>query len=146
MEIKFFNTASENNRIGKVLENETTLTGNFKSEVDFMNPVVTVSANMINFNYCYIPLLHRYYFVDKIEVTRNNFYTLYLHIDVLETYKEDIKNLNVIVSHSNNGNPYYNGYVSGVDSRTDYETKFFENNFEENGEIILVALYGAERG
>lgn len=144
MEIKFFNTSSENNRVGKVLENETSLTGNFKKEVDLQKPVITVSTDLLNFNYCFIPLLNRYYFIDKIEITRTNLFTAYLHIDVLETYKEEIKKLNVIVSNSS-GNPYYSGYINGVDVRTEYETQFFENNFEEDGQIILVALYGAER-
>lgn len=145
MEIRFYNTSSETNRMGKTLENETTLTGNFKGEIDIQNPVLQVSTNLLNFNYCYIPDINRYYFINKIEITRTNLYTVYLHIDVLETYKNQIKQLNVIVSNSSNGNPYYNGYINGVDVRTEYETKQFENNFEENGEIVLVAVFGSER-
>lgn len=144
MQIEFYNTSSEVNRIGKTLENKTTLSGSFKGEVDLRNPVMTVNTNLLNFNYCYIPDLNRYYFIDKIEITRSNLFTINLHIDVLETYKEAIKKLNVIVSQSKN-NPYYNGFVKGVDVRTDYETKMFANNFDEDGQIILLALYGAER-
>lgn len=143
MQIKFFNTSSENNRIGKTLENETTLTGNFKGEVDLQNPVLTVTTDLLNFNYCYMPDFGRYYFIDKIEITRVGLYTIYLKIDVLETYKDAIKQLRVIVSNSAGANPYYNGYIDGVDVRTEYETKMFENNFNENGEIVLVALYGS---
>lgn len=145
MEIKFFNTSSESNRIGKTLENETTLTGNFKTEIDIQDPVIQVTTNLLNFNYCYIPDLNRYYFIKKIEITRTNLYTIYLHIDVLETYKDEIKQLNVIVSNSSEANPYYNGYIDGVDVRTEYETKQFQNNFDEDGQIVLVALYGGER-
>lgn len=145
MQIKFFRTSSENNRIGKTLENETVLDGKFKTEIDVQNPVIQVNADLMNFNYCYIPDLNRYYFISKIEITRTNFYTIYMHIDVLETYKDEILQLNVVVSNSANGNPYYNGYISGVDVRTEYQTKQFENNFDENGQIVLVALYGAER-
>lgn len=144
MQIKFYNTTSEINRIGKTLTNETVLTGTFKGEVDLRNPTLTVNTNLLNFNYCYIPDINRYYFIDKIEITRSNLYTISLHIDVLETYKTAIKKLNVIVSQSSN-NPYYNGYVKGVDVRTEYETKMFTNNFDEDGEIVLLALYGAER-
>lgn len=144
MEIRFYNTSSENNRIGKTLLNEKILQGTFKNAIDLSNPVIVVNTDLLNFNYCYIPELNRYYFINKIEITRTNLYTVSLHIDVLETYKEDIKKLQCIVSNST-GNPYFNGYVNGVDVRTDYTTKFFENNFEENGEIILVALYGQER-
>lgn len=143
MQIKFFNTSSENNRIGKTLEDETTLTGSFKGEVDLQNPVLTVTTDLLNFNYCYMPDFGRYYFIDKIEITRVGLYTIFLKIDVLETYKNAIKQLKVIVSNSAGANPYYNGYINGVDVRTEYETKMFENNFNEKGEIVLVALYGA---
>lgn len=144
MVIEFYNTTSEVNRIGKTLKNKTVLRGSFKGEFDLCNPVITVNTNLLNFNYCYIPGINRYYFIEKIEITRNNLLTVNLHIDVLETYKEEIKKLNVIISQSKN-NPYYNGFVKGVDVRTDYMTKMFENNFDENGQIILIALYGAER-
>lgn len=142
MEMRFYNTSSENNRIGKTLENEHTLTGTFKGEVDMQAPVFAVQADLLNYNYCYIPALERYYFVDKIEITRMGLFTVYLKIDVLETYKDAIKKLKVVVSSSSNSNPYYNGYINGVDVRTDYETKEFKNNFDETGQIVLVALYG----
>lgn len=145
MDIIFYNTTSENNRVGKVLTNEKTLSGAFKSEVDVQNPIIEVSTDLMAYNYCYIPDLNRYYFINKVEITRNNFYTIFLHIDVLETYANEIKKLHVVISNSSGGNPYYNGYISGIDVRTDYETKQFENNFEENGEIVLVAVYGSER-
>lgn len=145
MEILFYNTSSESNRIGKTLENEKTLTGSFKTEVDIQNPVIEVNTNLLNYNYCYIPDLNRFYFINKIEITRANFFTVYLHIDVLETYKDEIKQLHVVVTNSSNGNPYYDGYISGVDVRTEYQTKQFENNFDENGQIVMIALYG-ERG
>ena len=142
MEILFYNTASENSRIGKTLENEYSLTGNFKGEVNLQAPVFAVQADLLNYNYCYVPLLERYYFIEKIEIIRKGLFTVYLKIDVLETYKESIKKLKVVISRSSNSNPYYNGYINGVDVRTDYETKEFQNNFDETGQIVLVALYG----
>lgn len=144
MNIYFYKTSSESNRLEKVLGNATILTGSLKSNFDLINPVTQVTTNILDFNYCYIPFLKRYYFIDKIEIARTNLYTLYLKLDVLQTYKEQIKELKVVLSGSQS-NPYYRNYIDGVDVRTDYETLMFENNFEENGEIILVALYGAER-
>lgn len=144
MNIYFYSTKSENNRLEKVLENETLLSGTMKNAIDLINPVLQVCTNLMQFNYCYIPSLSRYYFIEKVEITRTHLYTLYLKIDVLQTYKEQIKNLKVVLSGSKS-NPYYKNYIDGVDVRTDYKTYQFENNFEENGEVILVALYGAER-
>ena len=144
MNIYFYSTKSENNRLEKVLENETLLSGTMKNAIDLINPVLQVCTNLMQFNYCYIPSLSRYYFIDKVEITRTHLYTLYLKIDVLQTYQEQIKNLKVVLSASKS-NPYYKNYIDSVDVRTDFTTHQFENNFEENGEVILVALYGAER-
>lgn len=145
MKIHFYQTNSENNRLEKVLENELVITGNFKGDVDVLKPMLTVkNATVPQYNYCYIPSINRYYFVDKIEITQGNLFTVSLSIDVLMTYKDAIRELNVVVS-SSQSNPYYNGYVDSYDVRTDYETKQFENNFNENGEIVLIALYGADR-
>lgn len=144
MLIKFFKTASEQNRIGKTLTNELTISGHFKKEVDIMNPVIAVTTDLTGYNYCYIPELNRYYFIEKIEITRTNLYTLYLHIDVLESYKTQIKALTVIIGQSQS-NPYYESYINGADVRQDIELKEFENNFNENGEVVLIAIYGGER-
>lgn len=144
MNIYFYSTKSESNRLEKVIENETLLSGTMKNGIDLMNPVLQVTTNLLEFNYCYIPSLSRYYFIDKVEITRTHLYTLYLKLDVLQTYKEQIKELKVVLSGSQS-NPYYKNYIDGVDVRTEYTTYQFENNFEENGEIILVALYGVER-
>lgn len=146
MELHFYQTNSENNRIEKALENQLIIEGNFKGDVDILKPIITVSNTTIpQYNYCYIPALNRYYFISKVDIVEGKLYAVNLAIDVLMTYKEQIKALTVVVSSTSQANPYYNGYVSGYDVRTDYETKHFENNFEENGEIVLVALYGAER-
>lgn len=145
MNIKFYSTSSENNRIGKTLYNETIVTGTFRDGVNLQNPIIQLETNVLNFNYCFIPDLNRYYFIDKIELTRKNLFTVYLKLDVLETYKNQIKGLTVVLSSSSTSNVYFDGFINGVDVRTDYDTYNFENNFDEDGQIILVATYGAER-
>lgn len=140
MDIIFYQTTSENNRLEKVLENELTITGNFKDNVDVLHPVLTVKNKEIpKYNYCYIPSINRYYFVEHVEITQTNVLTVFLDIDVLMSYKEAIKGLTAVVS-SSQSNPYYSDYVQSYDVRTDYETKKFENNFNEDGNIILIGL------
>lgn len=141
MKIIFYNTTSEKNRIEKVLTDEKIIEGNFKNSVSVLYPVITLNTENFNYNYCYIQQLNRYYFIDAIEITRTNLYTINLKIDVLQSYKNDIKNLSVVISQSNK-NPYYNGYIKGVDSRTNIIRKNFENNFNESGTNILLALNG----
>ena len=145
MIIEFYRTASENNRLDKTLTDKYIIDGTLKSDFDIINPVILLKDNIIaKYNYCYIPDLNRYYFIDKIDIVKNTLNVM-LSIDVLMSYKEQIKELNVIVSVSES-NPYYNNYINGYDVRTDKEILNFENNFNEQGELILIALYGADRG
>lgn len=145
MIIEFYRTANENNRLEKTLTDKYIIDGTLKSDFDIINPVIVLKDSVIaRYNYCYIPDLNRYYFIDKIDIVKNTLNVM-LSIDVLMSYKEQIKELNVIVSASES-NPYYNNYINGYDVRTDKEILNFENNFNEQGELILIALYGADRG
>lgn len=146
MKLSLYRTSSEKNRLEKVLTDEKKITGNFRDEVDLINPVIELTfGDTPLYNYAYLPEVERYYFIESVDAVRAGIWRVKLHLDVLMTYKDAIKELDVIVS-SSHSNPYYNGYIEGYDVRTDSETKFFENNFNENGEFVLVALYGKDRG
>lgn len=146
MKLYLYNTHSERNRLEKALEGEIRTTGNFTDEFDLSDPVIMLeNANIMRSNYAYMPEMERYYFIESVDIVRTGMYRVKLHIDVLMTYKAQIKELEVVVSGSQS-NPYYNQYITGYDVRTDSQTQFFENNFNENGEFVLVTLYGADRG
>lgn len=80
------------NVIGKTLGTGTEYKIMLKDRQTIDDIVIDVFTNnsLIAFNYCYIPIFNRYYFINDIEIYPNNIYRLHLHIDVLETYKEDI--------------------------------------------------------
>lgn len=146
MKLYLYRTSSERNRLEKVLENELKTTGAFRDEFDISDPVIDMeNPDTPKYNYAYMPEIQRYYFIETIDIVRSGLYRVRMHIDVLMTYKDAIKELDVVVS-SSQSNPYYNSYITGYDVRTDSETQFFENNFNENGEFVLVTLYGADRG
>lgn len=58
---------------------------------------IHTNDSIVNYNYCYIPLFSRYYFINDIEIFPNNIYRIHLHIDVLETYKSDILNAKGVI-------------------------------------------------
>lgn len=146
MKLYLYRTSSEPNRLEKVLEDELKITGNFRDEFNMIDPVITLTnPDSCRYNYAYMPEIERYYFIESCDAERTGLWCMKLHLDVLMTYKDAIKELQVVAS-SSQSNPYYNGYISGYDVRTDSETQFFENNFNENGEFVLVALYGKDRG
>lgn len=146
MDIEFFKTESEPNRLEKILTDKLVISGEFKEDVNIINPILSLNARpeIAQSNYIYIPNLNRYYFIDRVEITQTNIYTLYLSLDVLMSYKEQIKELKVILKNST-ANPYYNGFLSSHDVRKDLERLEFENNFNEKGTNVLIAINGADR-
>ena len=145
MDIKFFQNSSEKNKIGKTLTNETTVSGTLRETTDIINPVVLIEAeNLTGFNYAQIPTFGRYYFIERMEVVREDLWRVHMTVDVLESFKTSIKNQNVIISDSeNNGaSDYLDGqqWTSKVKSLTDIVN--FPNGLNETGEYILITVGG----
>jgi len=143
MEIYFYSCSSEKERLVKSLENETMFEGNFRNEVNVINPILQIATDSMDLytilNYAYILDLNRYYFIDRVESYRTGVITVYLSIDVLYSYADAIKELQAIVTNDTS-NPYYSGNVQGHDTRKTYESKTLENNFNETGVYVLCAV------
>lgn len=98
--IYLYKNNSESNRLDKTkyLTSVGSAFGNFRDICDIINPVINIEYKKIpDFNYLYIPNFNRYYFVDKYEIIRTNIFRLYLHVDVLMSYKDGIKKLECLV-------------------------------------------------
>lgn len=79
------------------------LRGNFKDEVNLLNPIFTIESNVVpQCNYCYIEDFNRYYYIDSIKVIRNNLYYISCRVDVLMSYKVFITNSTQYVSRQEN--------------------------------------------
>ena len=143
MIMKMYNTSDSNNTINKTLANETEFNIKLKGNTSITQPVVVLhSNNIILFNYAYIPEFNRYYFVDKIELFPNGIYNISLKVDVLESFKNDIKNSSGLISKQTNINNYYNdSYESEIKKEVDlYRSNItFDLNKKEK---ILVTIGG----
>jgi len=93
MQIKLYSTSSEKNRLTKIVTGEKTITGNLQNACDVINPVIIVGydSSFLTKNYAYIADFGRYYFITGFE-TDNKEIAISMHVDVLMTYKDDIKN------------------------------------------------------
>lgn len=91
MVVKIYNNKSNKNIVNKKIEEIQKITFKFKDDTDITNPILILQSYKTG-NYCYIPDLKRYYFIDKIELMNGGFYKLYLEIDVLMSYKDEIMN------------------------------------------------------
>lgn len=101
--LTLYNNASPVNAMDKSLTQITSLTGNLREESNVINPTILFQASSIsNINYAYIPELSRYYFVQEIESVRTNLWRVHLHVDVLYTYRSQIRQNHALVYRQQN--------------------------------------------
>ena len=100
MEVILYRNSSENNVIGKSLAQIKSVEANLKNDVSIINPtlVLNYTANILNSNYCFIPKFNRYYFIDEIVPITGDRCIVKCRVDVLESFKDNILNLDCIVN------------------------------------------------
>lgn len=117
----------EENRLDKTnfFTNQTTLSGTLREACDVLNPVIYCEISNPNiYNYCSIELFgNRSYFIKNFEYVNNKLVRLYLHVDVLQTYKDMILNLTPVISRTNKLASYTNvkDYTIIKDPKTKYK-------------------------
>lgn len=117
-------TTDAPNVLHKTLVNYEQLEGSLKDNTDLLNPVILVKHNGIpTTNYCFIPDLGRYYFINDITVKNNEMFYLHCNVDVLQSFKNDILNAQVIAKRSSS---WYDNYLPDnmVMNRTDVEVTY----------------------
>ena len=148
MEITLYTNESEKNKLDKTITNSILLEGNLRDESSIINPIILISSNKEDipymYNYAYIPAFGRYYFITDIESVRTGIWRVSMHVDVLMSYKEQIKNLNVIINNSEEtgANNYLSGnqWITNVKNTTSIVN--FPNGLNDNGEFILITAGG----
>lgn len=103
MNIILYQNISEYNAVNKTINNLTTLTGTLREESSIIDPIITISdidSYVGSMNYAYIPEFNRYYFITNIETIRNKLWRVSFHVDVLYTYREQIKSNSAIIERN----------------------------------------------
>ena len=144
MDIKIYNNTSEKVKVGKTLINVRDISGELKEACDIINPVIIISGeNLSSYNYLYIPVFNRYYFITDIKVIRNNLWEISCHCDVLETYKNEIKIQKAIVARQENKyNLYLNDPEWKVYTNKQVLTREFPSGFLDSGNYFLTVIGG----
>lgn len=105
MNIVLYQNISEYNAVNKSITELTTLTGTLREESSIIDPIITISdidSYVGSMNYAYIPEFNRYYFITNIESVRNNLWRVSFHVDVLYTYRAQIKSNSAIIERNEN--------------------------------------------
>lgn len=106
MELVLYKTADENSKLEKTLSEEVSLVGALKDGCSITAPSIMLQQNPIGYNYAYIPAFNRYYYIKNITVVRKNIFMISLSVDVLMSFKNEIKELSGVVSRLTSGSPY----------------------------------------
>lgn len=143
--INFYSYNGHPNTVNKQLGDFTAIEGDLRQTFDVLRPTVTLRKQpRPTFNYCHIPDLGRYYFVDRVSFEGNNAYELSLRVDVLKTYESEILAATGRVSESDNPDPYISNRETIYKRTPNFEKVPFANTglLNETGGIIMVTLKG----
>lgn len=102
VEIVLYQNKAEPNRVDKTSELVLvdTITGTMRDSISVTDMSIEIEYPIPTFNYVYIPLFNRYYFVDDITAVVYGVWDVALSVDVLMTYKDTIKTLEAFVDRS----------------------------------------------
>lgn len=91
-DINLYQNSSEKERVNKTsfLTTIGTISGSLRSASSMLNPRIIIERTMIDFNYVYIPLFNRYYYVAEVISVATDMWELALSVDVLMSYKTEI--------------------------------------------------------
>lgn len=102
VEIQLYQCTCESNRVDKTeyLKLIDTISGTMRDSISMTDMSIEIEYPIPTFNYVYIPLFNRYYFVDDITAVVYGVWDVALSVDVLMTYKDTIKTLEAFVDRS----------------------------------------------
>ena len=109
--VQFYNNLSDNRCMEKVLVPVgSPVPCDIYKSTDVMNPTLLVDTDKIDItgcNYCIISGFARNYFIRSIVPTSAKRVQVACHVDVLSTYKDEIRNCPIIAARSTNNVNYY---------------------------------------
>lgn len=90
------------NKMMRTFNNSINIAGYLREGCDVLNPEIEIeyNSNFLQYNYCYIPVTGRYYYFSKPPAIDGKKMILFLHVDVLYTYKNVIQNSQCIAKRS----------------------------------------------
>ena len=103
MTIVLYQNISEFNAVDKNLTEIVTLSGTLREQSSIIDPAINISDidNYIgSINYAHIPEFNRYYFITNIDSVRGNLWRVSFHVDVLYTYREQIRANSAIIERN----------------------------------------------
>lgn len=147
MDITLYALTGRRNTVNKTLPTGTAVSGYLYQETEVLKPALMIrrAGGEWRYNYLHIPVLNRYYFVDRVRAF-NDRWEVYCSCDVLMTYREHINALTAPVVQSDGAGGYASNRTNVYDTRAQLDKVAFPvaGLFSETGSIIMLTLKGAE--
>jgi len=151
--VYLYHNNSENKVIGKSLTAMGMLECTLKEDTSIEHPTLIVSYTtqslvtdtyLDELDYFYMPKFNRYYYVDEIRTLPGSRIMIRGSVDVLESFKTDILNLNVILDHSQTtgANQYLDSPIWVTNAKNSTSIINFSNGLLDSGEYILITVGG----
>ena len=145
--IKLYQTASDKRTVNKALTSVMDASAEILGDCDLLSPSLILNvAPGVNFNYLQIldaPFNGRYYYVDNITLMQNGIRRVNCSIDVLMSYKSDIKKETAVIERQEfDANAYLPDSDAKLLAYEDVVTKKFSSGFSPQNSIILVVAGG----
>ena len=112
----FLKCKSDKNVIGKTWDSDTgdinTIEGKILFNKSLLNPTFLIEGDVSDYNYCYIPLFKRFYYIMGITAKSGSMEEVEMKVDVLQSWKGDssegiLSNDAVIEREENDINVYF---------------------------------------
>lgn len=127
---------SDKIKLDKTITDLITLTGTLKQETSIVDPVILIDGDISSFiyaNYCTIPTFGRSYFINNIRSIRASLFEISCHVDVLSSFKTQIR-ANKAIIHKSERN--WNLYLNDGSLKTRQDPDLITEQFS-NGEAFV---------
>ena len=141
MTITLYRNESEHEKVDKTLVIIRNVTGTLRAETSLINPVIQFTGTLASFsnvNHVYIPDFGRYYYVTGMRSIRDGLVEMSMHVDVLMTYKSQIRaNTAIVKQQEQRWNLYLNDGSLRVYQNPRVYTKPFQGGFGASWDFVL---------
>lgn len=144
MTIHWYKNTVPKNRLFRNLTGHLESTGHLVEGCDVLNPIIKMSYNayQVNINYAYIPDFGRYYFITDYKIEGDVIY-IYMHVDVIYTYRDIIMRSQAIaIRSSSHGNLYLHDDFIQAEQGYRYNISRLNYNFASVGGTYLLFISG----
>lgn len=144
--IIYYNS-SENNKLDKELSSILSTSVMFKDTTDLINPHILLETSSDISKCNYMKLGDKYYYITSIEHLPGNLYGVNGHVDVLMTYKDEIRQqTGIIARNASEYNRFLKDERIKLNAYEQTKTLEFPSGFSKTMQYYLVTIGGASNG